>query len=145
MSDVCSSDLATSYAASLDLLVEFVGSRAGDFEGELLQRFGYLAGLMESALSEVVVASPAGKRFLRKLMLRTALVDHGEIETLLENYERIATKSGFREGWVRGSNQALALELPQRVGLTARLGDHSIDRKSAETSKRWSERVVTGM
>src|SRR3546814_13171911 len=79
---------ATSDAASLDLLVEFVGSRAGDFEGELLQRFGYLAGLMESALSEVVVASPAGKRFLRTLMLRTALVDHGEIETLLESYER---------------------------------------------------------
>src|SRR3546814_3451209 len=80
-SDVCSSDL----------------SRAGDFEGELLQRFGYLAGLMESALSEVVVASPAGKRFLRKLMLRTALVDHGEIETLLENYERIATQSRSEE------------------------------------------------
>src|SRR3546814_16245550 len=66
---------ATSDAASLDLLVEFVGSSAGDFEGELLKRFGYLAGLMESALSEVVVASPAGKRFLRKLMLRTAIVD----------------------------------------------------------------------
>src|SRR3546814_7464152 len=70
-----------------------------------------------SALYEVVVASPAGKRCLRKLMLRTALVDHGEIETLLENYERIATQSGFREGWVRGCNQALALELPQRVRL----------------------------
>src|SRR3546814_7491902 len=97
MSDVCSSDLATSYAASLDLLVEFVGSRAGDFEGELLQRFGYLAGLMESALSEVVVESPAGKRFLRKLMLRTALVEPGEIETLLGSYERIATQRGFQD------------------------------------------------
>src|SRR3546814_13410835 len=73
---------ATSDAASLDLLVEFVGSRAGDFEGELLQRFGYLAGLMESALSEVVVASPAGKRFLRKLVPRTALAVPGETETI---------------------------------------------------------------
>src|SRR3546814_16847877 len=103
--------------------MDFVGSKAGRLEGDLLHGFGYFAGPMESALSEVVVASPAGKRFLRKLMLRTALVDHGEIETLLENYERIATQSGFREGWVRGCNQALALELPQRVRLLARLGD----------------------
>src|SRR3546814_20095482 len=90
---------------------------------------------MESALSEVVVASPAGKRFLRKLMLRTALVDHGEIETLLENYERIATQSGFREGWVRGCNQALALELPQRVRLMARLGGDEIGAWSAGTRR----------
>src|SRR3546814_11460265 len=115
---------ATSDAASLDLLVEFVGSRAGDFEGELLQRFGYLAGLMESALSEVVVASSAGKRFLRQLMPRTALVDHGEIETLLEHYDRISTQSGFREGWVRGCKQAQALEQHARVRIIAGVGAH---------------------
>src|SRR3546814_11180203 len=49
---------ATSDAASHELLVEFVGSRAGDFESARLQRFGHLLGFMESVLTEVVRATP---------------------------------------------------------------------------------------
>lgn len=110
-------------AASLSLLTEFVAERSAGFEGELLQRCGWLAGLMEAAVPEMDAESPGGRRFLRKLMLRTPLVDDDEIETVLENLERIARQSGFREGRARGCDDAADLQLPQRQRLLERLGE----------------------
>ena len=119
------SEEVASEQANLDLLADFLAVQAGAFaaETEMLLRFGYLVGVAEGSLSAVGGNDAGSKRFLRKLAMKTDFVDRGEIDALLEDYERTVTQNRFRVGWRRGRDDAAALGAPQQARMLARLDE----------------------
>lgn len=79
-------------------------------EDNILIRFGYLVGLMEGVFPSVVAKGRDNKRFLRHLIYRTGFVQRGEVDSLLENYDRLITQSQFRAGWTLGHDHAKSVE-----------------------------------
>jgi len=108
--------------AAMDRLVAHLRDRAAEFDDgdEMLYRFGYMVGLVETCSPSVGKNVDGFRRFLRNLAFRSDLVDRREIDALLGNYARLLNQSQFQEGWCRGSEDAPKVGMPDPSGLEGR-------------------------
>jgi DNA-binding response OmpR family regulator len=84
---------------------------------EMLYRFGYMVGLVETCSPSVGKSVEGFRRFLRNLAFRTEAVDRKEIDALLDNYARLLNQSRFQEGWRRACDDAPDVGMPEPSGL----------------------------
>ena len=108
----------TADQAALDHLADFLRQKIGAFgeDDQLLYRFGYMVGLVETCAPSVGKSQDGFHRFLRNLVFRTDMIDRREIDALLDNYTRLMNQSQFQQGWNRGQEDAPAVAMPERSG-----------------------------
>ena len=113
--------------AAVDQLAAYLQHKIGIFgdEDQMLFRFGYMVGLVETCAPSVGKSEQSFHRFLRNLVFRTEMIDRKEVDALLANYARLLNQSQFREGWARGREDAPEVGMPERSGLQARFAERA--------------------
>lgn len=94
--------------AELVKLASFINSVSDSFteDDDILLRFGFMVGLVESLIPSACKDQESFSRFLRNLVFKTTIVERKSIESLLENYQRLISQSLFKRGWERGQAES---------------------------------------
>ncbi|MEQ8354256.1 MAG: response regulator [Kiloniellaceae bacterium] len=88
---------------------------------DILCRFGYLVGLMETKAPILGKDTEDFGRYLRTLIQRTAFIGARETDVLLKDYLNVIGEARFQKGWSRGERDAALVGLPRTAEMAAQL------------------------